>query len=607
MANSKQTKRALLTSALAILACVAMLIGSTFAWFTDTASTAVNRIEAGTLKLKLEYATAWDGAGNVTTWEDAKDKTLSFIQKTENGYVANADILWEPGATYRLQQLRISNVGNLALKYKVVINGIGGSAKLNEVIDWTIKLGDGTYTLGQEHHLAAKTADTTAFDDLTIEGKMQETAGNEYQGKEIKDISVTVYAVQDTVESDSFGDQYDATADGTPDMDNEKWSWLVDVTATGTVTAGEDTTLKDREVDPTVAAAIPAGSTTAEKLTLIKTKAEVPSTIEVVTGTDAVTADIKLVDQDGNKVTAKAGKFFTLTMQLEPDLNVIALYHHDSEMTKVDSAEAVAAANDTYYYDAATGVLTFSTDDFSPFTVMMSDSLFNGGDGSEEHPYLIATGEQALAMEKSKGYFKLVKDVVVTDEIWLSRKTVVVDLNGHSIKLEYAADAKPNNGSVFYIGGKKGSLTINDSSAAQTGAVIGSDKTYKNKVTSAVRAGNYGKLTINGGHFYGMSEGTSCIFVMTNRSSGNKATVVINGGKFETATPSGNTYYVLNHQDSATAGCTITVNGGSFKEYNPGVTVVDPVNATTGKILLGTGCTTTSAEVDGATWYTVSK
>ncbi len=605
MANSKQTKRALLTSALAILACVAMLIGSTFAWFTDTASTAVNRIEAGTLKLKLEYATAWDGAGNVTTWEDAKDKTLSFIQKTENGYVANADILWEPGATYRLQQLRISNVGNLALKYKVVIGGIGGNAKLNEVIDWTIKLDDGAYTLGQAHHLAAKTADTTDFDDLTIEGKMQETAGNEYQGKEIKDISVTVYAVQDTVESDSFGDQYDAKADGTPDING--WSWTDDVAVTGTVTAGEATTLKDREVDPTVTAAIPAGSTTAEKLTLIKTKAEVPSTIEVVTGTDAVTADIKLVDQDGNKVTAKAGKFFTLTMQLEPDLNVIALYHHDSEMTKVGSAEAVAAANDTYYYDAATGVLTFSTDDFSPFTVMTSDSLFNGGDGSEEHPYLIATGEQAYQMRNAKGYFKLVKDVVVTNEIYLSGKTVVVDLNGHTVRLEYADGVKPNNGGVFNIAGKKSSLTINDGSAAQTGAVIGSDKSYANKVTSAVRVGNYGKLTINGGHFYGTSEGTSCIFVYTSLSSGSKATVVINGGKFETATPSNGTYFVLNHQDKATAGCTITVNGGSFKEYNPGVTVVDPVNAKTGKILLGTGCTTTFAEVDGATWYTVSK
>ena len=601
MANSKQTKRALLTSALAILACVAMLIGSTFAWFTDTASTAVNRIEAGTLKLKLEYATAWNEDGTVKTWDDAKDKTLSFIQKTENGYVANADILWEPGATYRLQQLRISNVGNLALKYKVVISGIGGSAKLNEVIDWTIKLGDGTYTLGQEHHLAAKTADTTDFDELTIEGKMQETAGNEYQGKEIKDISVTVYAVQDTVESDSFGDQYDAKADGTPDING--WSWTDDVAVTGTVTAGEDTALKDREVDPTVTAAIPAGSTTAEKLTLIKTKAEAPADLTIDAGNETVTADIKLVDQNGNKVTAQDGKFFTLTMQLEPNRTVKNFYHHGTALKK-STAASVKNANDQYYYDAKTGVVTFTTDDFSPFT---AEYAFGGGNGTKAYPYLIATGEQALAMEDSKGYFKLVDDVVVTDEIYLSGKSYTVDLNGHTVRLEYADGVKPNNGSVFYIGGKGGNLTINDSSAAQTGAVIGSDKTYTNKVTSAVRAGNFGKLTINGGHFYGTSEGTSCIFVYTSLSSGSKATVVINGGKFETATPSNGTYFVLNHQDGATAGCTITVNGGSFKEYNPGVTVVDPVNAKTGKILLGTGCTTTPAEVDGATWYTVSK
>ena len=81
------------------------------------------------------------------------------------------------------------------------------------------------------------------------------------------------------------------------------------------------------------------------------------------------------------------------------------------------------------------------------------------------------------------------------------------------------------------------------------------------------------------------------------------STVTINGGRFETATPSNGTYFVLNHQDNATAGCTITVNGGSFKNYNPGVTVVDPVNAKTGKIVLGAGCTTTQ----NGEWYTVSK
>ena len=55
MTSSKSTKRALVSSALAILMCVAMLIGSTFAWFTDTASTAVNKIQAGNLKMEVTY------------------------------------------------------------------------------------------------------------------------------------------------------------------------------------------------------------------------------------------------------------------------------------------------------------------------------------------------------------------------------------------------------------------------------------------------------------------------------------------------------------------------------------------------------------------------
>ena len=55
MTNSKSTKRALVSSALAILMCVAMLIGTTFAWFTDTASTGVNKIQAGNLDIEVEY------------------------------------------------------------------------------------------------------------------------------------------------------------------------------------------------------------------------------------------------------------------------------------------------------------------------------------------------------------------------------------------------------------------------------------------------------------------------------------------------------------------------------------------------------------------------
>ena len=584
MTNRKSTKRALLGSVVAMVLCLAMLVGATFAWFTDTASTGVNKIQAGNLDVQLQYATAWDENGNVTTWADAQGRQLEF--KKAAG-AENEAILWEPGCTYALPELRVVNEGNLALKYKVAITGINGSAKLNDVIDWTINDADINLT---EMQLKAG-EEGAAF---TIKGHMQESAGNDYMNESIDGIAITVVATQNTVESDSFNNTYDANA-------------TYPVVAVGDVNTDGDTVIQDREKDPTVIATIPAGSTDAGKLTLVKAEGQTPANIEIVTGTDTVTTEVRLEDQNGNKVTAADGKFFTIALQLEKKLNVIGFYHSETPLTKAESAEAVKAANDTYYYDAATGLLTFSTDDFSPFTVVTSSSVFNGGNGTKASPYLVATGEQALKMENAKGYFKLVDDIVVTDEIYLSGKTVTVDLNGHSIRLEYAAGVKPNNGSVFYIGGKKGNLTINDSSEAQTGAVYGSDKTYANKVTSAVRAGNYGRLTINGGHFYGTSEGTSCIFVYTSMSSGSKATVTINGGKFETATPSNGTYYVLNHQDNATAGCTITVNGGSFKNYNPGVTTVDPVNAKTGKITLGAGCTTTST-VDGSdTWYTVSK
>ena len=576
MTNRKSTKRALLGSVMAMVLCLAMLVGATFAWFTDTASTGVNKIQAGNLDVQLV-----DENGN-----SLEGKTLEF-KKAANAAEGEA-VLWEPGCTYELPAVYVKNNGKLALKYKVAITGINGSAKLNDVIDWTINDADINLT---EMQLKAG-EEGAAF---TIKGHMQESAGNDYMNESIDGIAITVVATQNTVESDSFNNTYDANA-------------TYPVVAVGDVNTDGDTVIQDREKDPTVIATIPAGSTDAGKLTLVKTEGQTPANIEIVTGTNAVTTEVRLEDQNGNKVTAADGKFFTIALQLEKKLNVIGFYHSETPLTKAESAEAVKAANDTYYYDAATGLLTFSTDDFSPFTVVTSSSVFNGGKGTKANPYLVATGEQALKMEDAKGYyFKLVDDIVVTDEIYLSGKTVTVDLNGHSIRLEYAAGVKPNNGSVFYIGGRNGKLTINDSSEGQTGAVYGSDKTYANKVTSAVRAGNYGRLTINGGHFYGTSEGTSCIFVYTSMSSGSKATVTINGGKFETATPSNGTYYVLNHQDNATAGCTITVNGGSFKNYNPGVTTVDPVNAKTGKITLGAGCTTTST-VDGSdTWYTVSK
>ena len=196
MNESTKTKKALRGSLFALFLCIVLLIGTTFAWFTDTASTGVNKIQSGNLKVGLEYK---DANGK---WQDATKTTLDFV-KAEDAPAGEA-ILWEPGCKYKLPEIRVVNKGNLALKYKIKVTGIKGDEKLNEVIDWTI----GGVNIEEEQHLKAG-AESAA---MTIQGHMQESAGNEYQNLSIDGISITVYATQDTVEYDSIDNQYDTDA-----------------------------------------------------------------------------------------------------------------------------------------------------------------------------------------------------------------------------------------------------------------------------------------------------------------------------------------------------------------------------------------------------------
>ena len=213
MNNKKTTKRALLSSVMAIVLCLAMLIGTTFAWFTDTASTAVNKIQAGKLDIALEMKNA-DGS-----WVPAEGQTLTW--KKAAGAPANEQILWEPGATYALPELRIVNKGNLALKYKVVFSAINGdedAMKLAEVLDVSLN-GNKVGTLKD----ALTSTDPDGFahgnlpagetsGELEITVQMQTTAGNDYQGLSIGGIAVTLLATQDTVEYDSIDNTYDTNA-----------------------------------------------------------------------------------------------------------------------------------------------------------------------------------------------------------------------------------------------------------------------------------------------------------------------------------------------------------------------------------------------------------
>ncbi len=242
MTRRRKTKRALLASLLSMMLCVSMLIGSTFAWFTDNASTNVNRIQSGTLKLKLEMA---DGNGG---WTDAEGEVLEFLKAS--GGEDESPILWEPGATYRLPQLKITNVGNLALKYKVEITGIQGDAKLNNVIEWTI---DMDYTEGtNEGHL-----DPDGESYIDISGHMKEDAGNDYQDLSIDGIAITVKATQDTVEHDSNNDQYDAAAQYGTGSSN-----IVDVN--NGLAQGDDVVISDINTAETITTTKPEQKITVE-------------------------------------------------------------------------------------------------------------------------------------------------------------------------------------------------------------------------------------------------------------------------------------------------------------------------------------------------------
>ena len=218
--NQKATKRALLTSVMALVMCVVMLVGTTFAWFTDTASTAVNKIVAGNLDVELLMH---NGEKYVNI---SKEKEPIFGSDTSTvAQNNNLNTLWEPGKT-QVAYLAIENKGNLALKYKVALNvtnpvdgkdlykvmqyAIVPDAKLDSapVQGWTT---GSNVTVGQQPVSGEVSLAVGATHYFALLVHMDELAGNNYQNGKVE-FDLTVYATQDTVESDSFSKDYDKNA-----------------------------------------------------------------------------------------------------------------------------------------------------------------------------------------------------------------------------------------------------------------------------------------------------------------------------------------------------------------------------------------------------------
>ncbi len=228
MTKHVSTKRALILSLLSMLLCVSMLIGSTYAWFTDTATTGVNKILAGNLDVKLMYST------DMRTWKEATDQTKLF----------DDNALWEPGYT-QVVYLKVVNAGNLTLKYETGFSKNYTSNRGKNVngdwfrVDHYLKIGavETEEAFGSREAVWAAIADsekTLAKDVMLTNGwitlKAKEeskpfavaiympiSVGNEANSSRLRPSSVSglgieVRATQATVENDSFGNDYDANA-----------------------------------------------------------------------------------------------------------------------------------------------------------------------------------------------------------------------------------------------------------------------------------------------------------------------------------------------------------------------------------------------------------
>lgn len=228
MTKSKHTARALTVSVLSMILCVAMLIGSTFAWFTDSVTSGQNKIVAGNLDVELYHS---NGAA---TDEKVGADTNLFVNKDGSA------VQWEPGVMV-YENFTVRNVGSLALKYRLTMNvgdfnTVDEGKSLKDVLKVAIL--DGAFS-GDRTDAEALTFNSTVADfvrsgNLTATGDTSsdtyavviyweptadDNAYNLSNGKTSSDgnplfidLGIDLSATQDAVENDSFGNTYDADA-----------------------------------------------------------------------------------------------------------------------------------------------------------------------------------------------------------------------------------------------------------------------------------------------------------------------------------------------------------------------------------------------------------
>jgi len=577
MTKKHSTKRALIASILSLMLCFTMLIGTTFAWFTDTVVSGSNVIQSGNLDIVLEY---WDG----TQWLDAEGKVLKFLKADGS----DDEVLWEPGCTYQLPKVRFRNEGSLAAYSVIRLNDIEGDMKLMEVLDFTTTINnipqtvldgsqgsiygpfeDATYgvmfgekdgnimfdwTVMGKGVVSPNSGHTDTSPEFTLTVHMAETAGNEYQDLTLSGVSIAVLAVQSVYEYDSFGREYDSDAKpNLPALDAGKH-------------AGGDTLSAGG-----VSVTLPDSAEEANYTLNVDNKRK-----ETVDGLTTLSLNIDL-RKDGEKV---GNGEYTVSIALGKNAIISGVTHNGN-------------AVEDYSFDASTKILTFTTDSFSPFAVTYSTATYNVSTADE----LIKVLEDIKTSAKQQipgeaGNKKYRENAIIVLE-----NDIVIDSSDAFMYTD-------SNGAPLHFYGVKGILDLNGHSITATENALLSGKGYANALLlfqySDVDIVGEGSLITENKSIpvYGWANSTVNIYggnYVTNAPERNESAVYVNNASVMINVYGGdytNCAYAFNVHDNCKNTTTIVLHEGI--EFNTflknGTTDVTASDLNNGRIAVAEGC-----------------
>lgn len=395
-------KNALLHSILALLLCFSMLIGTTFAWFTDSVTSSNNRIMTGNLDVDMEY---WNG----TAWDTVGENTPLF----------DPNALWEPGYT-EVVYLKVLNKGNLALKYRLGVNIAGEVGSINKagedfLLSSYIKFG---VVLGTtEARYATRTDARAALTStkLISEGYLSDV-GNIEAGGAPHYIALVVYMPEETGNEANYDPAYDAPVI-TLGVSLEATQMSAESDAFGT-DYDKGATFAEKPLNVSVTMPITKKVATDDagvsKLTEEVTvesetngiSAKIPADVVVADGADTLTLNVKSIDEASSQanISLEDGEVknsleididgvadnnttpihITLEGLMQTGLNTtsVSMYHVENGQTVAMTLVSSLADLDThneFYYDPATGDVTVCVATFSEYVAVTDNfNLWKG-------------------------------------------------------------------------------------------------------------------------------------------------------------------------------------------------------------------------------------